>query len=120
MKAETLICNKNNLSKIIKWSTSKYNEYSKREVVNEIAELFKRRDEIEHTMRLYTTGSYSEKGHQNGKRYGGSNGWKYRFVIKNGAATLEDVYSGIIYFLKDRRKINSDFRTAKSISAVSK
>ena len=95
MIAETVVCTKGNLSKIIKWSSSRYNELSKREVINEIAELFKHRKDIKNAERLFYSAPLSGKEHLGGLGY--------KLAIKNGSATLEDVNSGITYFLRERR-----------------
>lgn len=70
--------NKTNLNKIIKWSTSRFNEYKKSEVIEYILSDFKKGKDVKKT---YGTGSYSESGNLAG--------WRYVFTIKNKKATLE-------------------------------
>jgi hypothetical protein len=93
MKAETLICTKSNLRKIIKTNGSKYNNYTKREIVNDIDDSFKNRADFELYERMYTT-AYT----------GTAQAQSYKLTIRNGAATLEDKKNGITYFLKEERR----------------
>ena len=54
---------KTNLNKVIKWSTSKYCEFRKEDIINKIMSL-KNGDDFS-----CSTGSYSERGHQQGLSY---------------------------------------------------
>lgn len=66
---------KTNLNKIIKWSTSRYNEYKKKDVVNIIYDAIKNKENIE-----LGTGSYTERG--------GCWGRTYELIFEDGIPIL--------------------------------
>ncbi|MCR8994627.1 hypothetical protein [Brevibacillus laterosporus] len=70
---------KANLSKLINWSSSRYNEKKKSDVLNEILFAIEVGEDVELT---YGTGSYSERGHLGG--------WNYILKIDNEAITLTE------------------------------
>lgn len=72
----TITANKSNLNKLIKWSSSCFNEYKKSEVINIILHAISKGEDVE---RHFGTGSFTERN---------SYGWGYDFVIKDGKATL--------------------------------
>lgn len=63
---EKIRCNKTNLNKIIKWTSSKYNEYTKDEVITDIQHRMNMNDNI---IWRYRCGSYAEGNHNRGKSY---------------------------------------------------
>lgn len=79
--------NKTNLNKIIKWSSSIFNEYKKSEVINIILQAIK---DGEDTQRHFGTGSFTERN---------SWGWGYDFEIKNGQATITHTVTKEKYIL---------------------
>ena len=61
---------KTELNKLIKWSNSRYNDYKKADVVNDIIKIIESRQDIE---KEYITGSFCERGTNkmtSGKNYG--------------------------------------------------
>jgi hypothetical protein len=87
-------CNKSNLSKIIHWNSSRYNEYTKQDVIDEIIENFNKKIDCEFT---YSCGSYSEKAH-NGKFKVNTFGRDYILKIINGDARI--INNDHIYLLQ--------------------
>ncbi len=77
--AEEVKANKTNLNKIIKWSTSRFNEYRKGDVIEIILNKIKEGKDYK---QRFGTGSFAESG--------SLAGWEYVFKIKNGEATLYD------------------------------
>lgn len=65
-KAEGIICNLTNLRKVIKWIPSKYNEYTKEEM---ITDLMCRRRFNDNLIWRYDCGSKSEGYHNRGRTY---------------------------------------------------
>ena len=63
---EKIRCNKTNLNKIIKWTPSKYNEYTKEDV---ILDIISRINWCRNTLWRYRCGSYAEGNHNRGKSY---------------------------------------------------
>jgi hypothetical protein len=70
---------KTELNKLIKWSSSRYNNYKKADVVNDILRVV---DSGQDTEKEYTTGSYCEKG-TNGMRSGSNYGMTYKLKTEN-------------------------------------
>lgn len=69
---EELKCNRNNLNKVIKWSSSKYNEYTKSEIIDNILYHIELSDDsvINYCSIInYSCGSYAEGNHNRGKHY---------------------------------------------------
>lgn len=66
---------KTNLNKLIKWSSSKYCEYKKNDIINKVLNL-KEGEEFS-----CSTGSYSEKGHQYG--------WSYVFIRERNSLGID-------------------------------
>ena len=73
----TIKANKTNLNKIIKWGSSRFNEYKKNEVISIILNALKKGEDCE---RHFGTGSFTERNNY---------GWGYNFTIKDGQATLQ-------------------------------
>lgn len=71
--------NKKGIGSAIKWSSSKYNELKKSDVIMDILSRYK---EGKDCRAEYSTGSYSPRGHLGG--------WSYVFEIKSGRATLTE------------------------------
>lgn len=73
---------RHNLSKIIKWTSSKYNEMSKDEVITDIINNY---DKFEPNICEYRCGSYAQGNHNRGKRYmtclGQHDNGKYVFYL---------------------------------------
>lgn len=84
---KTIKANKTNLNKIIKWSSSRFNEYKKSEVIKKI--LTALADGVD-TKIHFGTGAFTERNCW---------GWGYDFVIKNGQATLTHVVTKETYNL---------------------
>lgn len=63
---ESIRYNKTNLNKIIKWTSSKYNEYTKDEVIVDISARINLNANI---IWRYRCGSYAEGNHNRGKSY---------------------------------------------------
>lgn len=74
-----IIVNKSNLSNLINWSSSRYNEKKKSDVLNEMLFAIEVGKDVELT---YGTGSYSERGHLGG--------WDYVLKIEDGVITLTE------------------------------
>lgn len=67
------------LNKLIKWSNSRYNDYKKADVVNDIIRIIESKQDVE---KVYETGSFCEKGIN--KMTSGSNyGMTYKIKTKN-------------------------------------
>lgn len=64
--------NKTNINKIVKWSTSRHNEYRKSDVVDDMMYKIKKG---KNTRTEYRTGAYSSSGH--------GSGYGYTLVIRN-------------------------------------
>lgn len=60
------ICSKSNLGRIIKWTSSKYNEYKKSEVVQDVINKTEINDNL---FWKYSCGSYAEGNHNRGNAY---------------------------------------------------
>lgn len=96
---------KKELNKIIRWSSSRYNELKKKDVVNQIIFAI----EIgEDTKRTFGTGSYSERGHLGG--------WDYILEIKQGIATLTEQSNITVTYLIEKAKRNQLYTGAKEIT----
>lgn len=63
---EKIKCNRTNLNKIIKWTSSKYNEYMKEDV---IVDIMSRINWCRNILWRYRCGSYAEGNHNRGKSY---------------------------------------------------
>lgn len=63
---EKIRYNRTNLNKIIKWTSSKYNEYTKEDV---ILDIISRISWCRNTLWRYRCGSYAEGNHNRGKSY---------------------------------------------------
>lgn len=84
---ETIKANKTNLNEIIKWSSSRFNEYKKSKVIDKILSALTDGTDIE---LHFGTGAFTEKNCW---------GWGYDFVIKNGNATLTHTVTKETYIL---------------------
>lgn len=82
--------NKTNLNKIIKWSSSRFNEYKKGEVIKEILTALTNGIDTEIH---FGTGAFTER-----------NCWGYALKIQNGTATLKHDVTGEMYLLLGDRK----------------
>ena len=67
---------KTELNKLIKWSSSRYNDYKKVDVINDILKII---DSGQDAKKEYTTGSFCEKG--TNKMTSGSN-WGISYILK--------------------------------------
>lgn len=70
---------KTELNKLIKWSSSRYNDYKKVDVINDILKII---DSGQDAEKEYTTGSYCEKGTL-GMRSGSNYGMTYKLKTEN-------------------------------------
>lgn len=70
---------KTELNKLIKWSSSRYNDYKKVDVINDILKII---DSGQDAEKEYTTGSYCEKGTL-GMRSGSNYGMTYKLITEN-------------------------------------
>ena len=77
---ENINANKTNLNKIIRWSTSRFCEWRKHEVIEDILDKIKIGRDVRYE---YRTGSYAESSHLSG--------WGYLLEIKNNKITLTEV-----------------------------
>lgn len=84
---KTINANKTNLNKIIKWSSSRFNEYKKGNVIKQILTALKDGADTEIH---FVTGAYTEKNCW---------GWGCDFVIKDGQATLTHAVTKETYIL---------------------
>lgn len=73
----TIKANKTNLNKIIKWSSSRFNTYTKAKVIDKILQAVNKGEDCEHH---FGTGAFSERNCW---------GWGYIFKIENGKATIQ-------------------------------
>lgn len=85
----TIKANKTTLNNLIGWSSSRYNEMKKKQVIEDI--IF-RVEKGEDCMVEYRSGVYSEGAHQ-GKFKCMWTGGSYTLEIKNGSATLKNSVS---------------------------
>lgn len=84
---KTIKANKTNLNKIIKWSSSRFNEYKKNEVIDRILQAIKKGEDYE---QRFGTGAFTERNCW---------GWAYIIKIQNGTATLRQDVTGEMYLL---------------------
>lgn len=84
---------KTNLNKILKWSSSRYNELKKDEVIERILNYIEEGNDVKD---VYTTGSYTETG--------GGAGTDYLFEIKKNKIFLSIGYLGFRKF-ETKKKI---------------
>jgi len=109
-KIVNINANKTNLDKILKWSTSRFNEWKKSEVINNILEAINKGKDVKKT---YGTGCYSSSG--------SCLGWKYVFEIKNGKSVLyREPSDGVKYVFKDIKKDNFLIARKKVLRGLSK
>lgn len=102
---KNIIATKKELNKVIRWSSSRYNELKKKDVVNQIIFLLEIGEE---TKRTFGTGSYSERGHLGG--------WDYILEIKQGIATLTEQSNVSVTYLIEKAKKNRLYTGAKEIT----
>jgi hypothetical protein len=113
---QTIKCNKTALSKIIGWSSSRYNGYKKSDVIKEIIYYVERGSDCVHE---YHSGCYSEAVHIGRMKCSWSGG-QYTLEIKDGIAYLHDYtgepkpYSSESYILEKPAK-NTSFISAKRV-----
>lgn len=84
---KSIKANKTNLNKIIKWSSSRSNEYKKSKVIDIILQAIKKGEDYE---RHFGTGAFSERNCW---------GWGYILKIQNGMAILKHDVTGEMYLL---------------------
>ena len=81
METIKIKANKTTLNKVIKWSSSKFNEYKKHEVVDIILKVYKENKNCEMT---FGTGAFTERNCW---------GWRYHLVKEYGKTTLTTEFS---------------------------
>ena len=84
---QNIKANKTNLNKIIKWSSSRFNEYKKSEVIDRILQAIKKGEDYE---QRFGTGAFTER-----------NCWGCAYILKiqNGTATLRQDATNEMYLL---------------------
>jgi len=83
---------KTNLNKILKWSSSRFNELHKSEVIDRILKYIKKGNDVSD---LYSTGCYSKSG--------SGSGTDYKFEIINGRNYLSIGYIEFLDFVVKKK-----------------
>jgi|GEM_PF-5629924 len=104
---EIIKCNKSVIGKMIAWSSSRYNEWKKADVVTDI--IFR----VEHGEDCsveYSSGCYSAGAHGYGRNKAAYKkikwtGGTYQLVIKDSTAILRDIYSNEQVKIENPKKI---------------
>ena len=98
---QTVKANKTNLNKIIKWSSSSFNEYKKSTVIKKILTALSDGTDTE---MHFGTGAFSERNCW---------GWGYDFVIKDGNATLTHTVTRETYLLIKTQEVSAKNKQCK-------
>lgn len=97
----------NEINDIIQWSSSRYNRYKKKDVVNRIIFLMEKGEDV---YERYQVGSYTS--------HGSLNGWDYEFEIKNGSGTLIEHHEGKTVFSLEKPKRKRFYTGAKRVKLL--
>lgn len=98
---------KKDLNSVIRWSSSRYNEKKKSDVVEQIIFLIEKGLDVKEE---FVTGSYSERGHLGG--------WDYILEIKEGASTLTEKSVETKVYQIEKPKKNKYYTGAKKFRVI--
>lgn len=98
---------KSDLNKIINWSSSKFNELKKSEVVERIIFLIEKGEDTEVR---FVTGSYTE--------HGSLGGWDYVLKVKDGIVSLTEIKTTLQIYNIEKPKKNKLYTGANKIKVI--
>lgn len=93
--------NKTNVEKVVKWSSSRYAEHRKSEIVEMIISSTKLSSDEKPFLKVFTSGSCSERGSLHGKS-------SYRLLYVQGVTLLIDDYSESVYRFEEKTELISE------------